>query len=190
MTDEYEVVVTSYIYDSFGNLIASSGATTNAYGFTGEQQFNEADNLVFLRARYYDPRIGRFISRDPFGEFDNLYKYASNNPVNYTDPSGLCIKLTNAVSIDCYPTEEHRGGTVICNGMEAVAKLNLPQSFDNCTSGPCISLIYQYTVTINIDLKYSYPDVWGTGIDCECTAKGKIITEVYSEKKKEGCECE
>jgi RHS repeat-associated protein len=92
MTDATEAVVASYTYDAFGNLISSTGTTTNAYGFTGEQQFGEADNLVFLRARYYDSRVGRFISRDPIGywfHMDNLYSYCKNNSVNYVDLSGL-----------------------------------------------------------------------------------------------------
>jgi len=61
-------VTVSYTYDSFGNLIDSTGTSDNTYSFTGEQQFGEADNLVLLRARYYDPRVGRFISRDPILE--------------------------------------------------------------------------------------------------------------------------
>lgn len=84
---------------------ASSGMVTNPYGFTGEQQFGEADELVFLRARYYDTAIGRFISRDPIGYEDsiNLYGYCLNNPVNNTDPSGS-IKIkppSSPVCIDC-----------------------------------------------------------------------------------------
>jgi RHS repeat-associated protein len=90
MTDSSEAVVASYTYDSFGSLIASSGTVVNAYGFTGEQQLNEADNLVFLRARYYDSRVGRFISRDPIGYEGglNLYTYCGNNPVMFVDPLG------------------------------------------------------------------------------------------------------
>lgn len=91
MTDTNGAVVASYTYDGFGNLIASSGSTVNPYGFTGQQQFGEADNLVYLRARYYNPKVGRFISRDPIGYEGgiNVYAYVYNNTVNHTDPYGL-----------------------------------------------------------------------------------------------------
>jgi len=70
-----------------GNLIASSGSITNPYGFTGQQQFGEADSLVFLRARYYNPAIGRFLQTDPIGYYGglNLYTYCDNNPLTQTD---------------------------------------------------------------------------------------------------------
>ena len=91
MTDDCGTEIVSYTYDGFGNLIASTGSSDNVYGFTGEQQFDEADSLVFLRARYYDTGVGRFISRDPLGYYDltNLYQYCINNPTNLIDPSGL-----------------------------------------------------------------------------------------------------
>ena len=107
VTDAFSTVVASYTYDSYGNKIASTGTSDNAYGFTGQQQFGEADSLVFLRARYYEPRVGRFISRDPLGvdpagsqnnPFDpikqyedgmNLYEYVGNNPIMDRDPFGL-----------------------------------------------------------------------------------------------------
>lgn len=49
----------------------------------------DADELYFLRARFYDPVTGRFIGRDPL-QFDQRYAYAGNNPTLLTDPSGLC----------------------------------------------------------------------------------------------------
>ena len=52
----------------------------------------EPNGLYYMRARYYDPTVGRFISEDPlgFGGGDvNLYAYARNNPVNRIDPLGL-----------------------------------------------------------------------------------------------------
>jgi RHS repeat-associated protein len=105
MTDDSGTVTKSYTYDSFGNVISSFGSVANSYGFTGEQQFNEADNLVFLRARYYDSKVGRFMSRDPIGYEDgaNLYTYVLNNSINWVDPSGS-IKIKpprGLVSVGC-----------------------------------------------------------------------------------------
>jgi RHS repeat-associated protein len=91
MTDSNEAVVASYTYNSFGNVIASSGTIENNYKFTGEQ-FDSSSGLLYLRARYYDSRVGRFISRDSIGYQGgiNLYTYVRNNPVMFTDPSGNC----------------------------------------------------------------------------------------------------
>ena len=57
----------------------------------------ESNGLQYMRARYYDPQVGRFISEDPlgFGGGDlNLYVYASNSPIMLIDPWGLCAKDT------------------------------------------------------------------------------------------------
>jgi len=77
----------SYSYDAFGAIRTQSGSSPNSWLFTGEQR--DADSsLYYLRARYYDPAIGRFLSQDPLAA-GNLYAYVGNNPVNWVDPSGL-----------------------------------------------------------------------------------------------------
>ena len=61
-----------------------------AYQFTGQRN-DGSTGLYYYGARYYDPALGRFISRDPSryaGGF-NLYGYCGNSPVDATDPSGL-----------------------------------------------------------------------------------------------------
>jgi len=60
------------------------------YFYTG-REFDYDTNLYYYRARYYDPKAGRFITRDPigFGGGTNFYAYVGNNPVNGTDPYGL-----------------------------------------------------------------------------------------------------
>ncbi len=81
-----------YIYDPFGNVTIRSNAgriVENPYLFTG-REFDAESGLYHFRARAYDPRIGRFLQRDPTG-FEggtNLYEYAHNNPTNYIDPDG------------------------------------------------------------------------------------------------------
>ena len=86
-------IVKTYDYDAFG-MPSVLSAPAVAYGFTGEQ-FDTETRLLFLRARYYDPTIGRFISPDsyPPSVLDpqtlNSYAYVENNPINLSDPQGL-----------------------------------------------------------------------------------------------------
>ncbi|MFV2045152.1 MAG: RHS repeat-associated core domain-containing protein, partial [Anaerolineales bacterium] len=79
-------------YTPFGELQASAGSLSSSVGFTGE--WADPTGLVFLRARYYQPGVGRFTTRDPFPGLLALpptlhpYLYALNNPLQYSDPSG------------------------------------------------------------------------------------------------------
>ena len=83
----------TYTYDAFGNLIVSVGTTRNDYLFTGEQ-LDPNIGFYYLRARYYDPALGRFLTMDAFPGtmFDPItlhkYLYANVNPINVIDPSG------------------------------------------------------------------------------------------------------
>ncbi len=65
------------------------------YLYTG-RRYSEITNQYFNRNRYYSPALGRFISKDPIGfnGGNNLYGYVANNPLIYTDPFGLVIKVT------------------------------------------------------------------------------------------------
>jgi RHS repeat-associated protein len=86
------IVVSSTRYDVFGNLQGTPTLETN-YLYTG-QQYDAISELYSLRARYYDPSYGRFLSRDTWA-YDyqnpvelNRYVYVANNPATWTDPSG------------------------------------------------------------------------------------------------------
>ena len=63
------------------------------FGWTG-REYDRATGLYHLRNRDYDPNTGRFIQEDPIwlnaGDH-NVYRYTWNNPVKYTDPSGLSV---------------------------------------------------------------------------------------------------
>jgi RHS repeat-associated protein len=93
MTDDAGVQTAAYTYDAFGNIRSQGGGTGNSFTYTGEQ-FDPEAALVFLRARYYDPQIGRFVSKDSFPGFArqtqtvNRYLYTLNNPITAVDPSG------------------------------------------------------------------------------------------------------
>jgi RHS repeat-associated protein len=83
-------------YEPFGNLLVQTGLSGTTYGFTGEQH-DAATGLVYLRARYYNPSLKLFMSRDPFPGWttqpatQHPYTYVGNNAVNRTDPSGNCF---------------------------------------------------------------------------------------------------
>jgi RHS repeat-associated protein len=82
--------VATFTFDSYGNVTASTGSVTSPLMFTG--QYKDAESsLYYLRARYYDPGTGQFISRDPaVATTREPYAYVGDNPLNGTDPSGLC----------------------------------------------------------------------------------------------------
>jgi len=88
LTDSDGTVTLTKSYRPYGDELSSSGVGTSSYGFTGEMQ-DMATGLVYLRARYYAPWDGRFTQQDPSRLEQNLYLYASANPINLTDPSGL-----------------------------------------------------------------------------------------------------
>jgi RHS repeat-associated protein len=93
MTDSGQNIVNAYAYTPFGLIANEQEAVVNPFKFVGQfGVMTEPNGLYYMKARYYDPEVGRFISEDPLG-FDggdiNLYVYAQNNPVNFTDPLGL-----------------------------------------------------------------------------------------------------
>lgn len=88
LTDANGNVVETLAYDSFGN---NTGSTRTRYTYTGRERDPDT-GLLYYRARFYDPQLGRFISEDPIGFAGgdvNLYGYVWQNPLSFTDPSGL-----------------------------------------------------------------------------------------------------
>jgi RHS repeat-associated protein len=92
LTDPSGAVINSYDYDPFGIPLQASETVPNPFQYVGRfGVMEEGNGLTFMRARYYEAGVGRFISEDPLGTLGgvNLSAYAQNSPVGYVDPLGL-----------------------------------------------------------------------------------------------------
>jgi RHS repeat-associated protein len=90
LSDGSGSVQTEYTYEPFGSVTTSGSANGNAFGFTGRE--NDGTSIDYYRARYYDPRLQRFLSVDPLdivGGDTNAYSYVRNGPISGLDPLGL-----------------------------------------------------------------------------------------------------
>ncbi|WP_242865002.1 RHS repeat-associated core domain-containing protein [Clostridium botulinum] len=98
ITDDSGNIKNEYWYDAFGNVLASKEDVHNRITYTG-QQFDGITQQYYLRARFYNPVVGRFTQEDVYrGDGLNLYAYCGNNPVIYYDPSGYAKKSKKAIS--------------------------------------------------------------------------------------------
>ena len=103
LTDSTGAITKSYKYDAFGVEQNVDDADDNAFRYCGEY-FDAETGTIYLRARYYDPAIGRFISRDSVTGDNadplslNLYTYCHNNPVQFVDENGHWPKLSTVLT--------------------------------------------------------------------------------------------
>ncbi len=94
-------------YDPYGRPTAIEGATT-PFGYAGQYTDPET-GFQYLRARFYDPATGQFLTRDPINALTrSAYGYVYGNPLNKTDPTGLyCLSGVKG---------HDSNGDEICNG--------------------------------------------------------------------------
>ncbi|MCB2355763.1 RHS repeat domain-containing protein [Clostridium estertheticum] len=124
ITDKEQQIKNEYCYDAFGNVLESTKDVHNRITYTG-QQFDGITNQYYLRARFYNPVIGRFTQEDVYrGDGLNLYSYCGSNPVGYYDPSGYSkrecpqskTQAINDTNIKgkteiIWPSKPHKNGT-------------------------------------------------------------------------------
>ncbi|HVS04622.1 MAG TPA: RHS repeat-associated core domain-containing protein [Candidatus Dormibacteraeota bacterium] len=88
VTDAIGANQATYTFDAYGKLKSSSGTILNPFDFAG-QYLDAESNSYYLRARYYDPSTGQFLSRDRAIRTREPYGYAYDSPTNNVDPAGL-----------------------------------------------------------------------------------------------------
>ncbi len=89
LADDNGDITDRYEYSTFGELLSHTGSDANRILFSTEPN-DEDTGLIYLRSRYYDPGVGRFLSEDLISLFGiNLYIYCRNNPVGWNDHNGL-----------------------------------------------------------------------------------------------------
>jgi RHS repeat-associated protein len=93
LTNGSGVVVQSVAYDAWGNFDGASPGSGLAFN---SREWDGETELYYYRARYLDPRTGRFLSEDPVPTLTSLYMYARGNPTSRVDPTGMVtVKCKN-----------------------------------------------------------------------------------------------
>ena len=129
-------VTATYETDEWGIPTAGTGGSSQPLGFTGEPR--DGTGLTYLRTRYYDPDLGRYLSRDTWPgspavpQSQNRSAYVANNPTSETDPSGRFLdSLADAAFIVydvgslVFGPEKERGANLVALGAD-VGSLFLP----------------------------------------------------------------
>jgi RHS repeat-associated protein len=156
ITNGTGVVTAAYRTDEFGISTATSGSSSQPFGYTGEPR--DATGLSYLRARYYDPSLGRFVSRDALvGNLRscqtlNRYAYVGNNPTTATDPSGLgtSVVLDFTDLLPCDLGKFFFGlGLVLGGSLEAATGIvALPATFGLSSLGSYIAITSGAATTV------------------------------------------
>ena len=96
ITDSNGTVTDTFTYDSYGNVISRTGTTDTIFLYNGEYGvITDSNGLLYMRARYYNPELRRFVNADILmGDINNSstlnrYAYANGNPISNIDPFGL-----------------------------------------------------------------------------------------------------
>ncbi len=117
LTDANGIVTDQIAYSPYGEILNRSGTTDIPYLYIGGfGVYYEGHHLHHMKARYYDARLKRFLTKDPIGldGGSNLYAYANGNPVVFVDPEGtFVITLSAAIIV---------GGGVINGTISAISQ--------------------------------------------------------------------
>ncbi|MGH8223512.1 MAG: RHS repeat domain-containing protein [Woeseiaceae bacterium] len=119
LTDEAKALKRSYDYDAWGNLVG--GADNGGFNgidrarFKGALWLGPEVDVSYMRARWYEPRTGRFLSEDPIGLLGgpNSYVYAADDPINRSDPLGLVSCPPGTDELARFFVEDENGDPIL-----------------------------------------------------------------------------
>ncbi len=167
ITDVYGNPLNRYTYDAFGSLRSVSESVYNPFRFTGEQY--DPSGLIYLRARYYNPATGSFISQDTFNGMlndplsQNRYVYCGNNPVVYVDPSGHLSVCPPAYVDENYGYDpdvddpNHKLQLRLLNGGDITAEQLIQLGWQNVTGENVSSLnhaLKNYNISTTLQIRH------------------------------------
>ncbi len=160
-------VVMAQTFDPYGNPFGYAGpsAAPTSFGFTGEQ--TDANGLVFLRARYYAPSMGRFLNTDPSRQERNPYQYGLGDPVNRVDPSGLYPSGAEETALNII--EYYRANLSDAEALGALfihPELNQVRGFANHNAKDRLDFILDITDSLGGYLGQFAIDFGDTGFKC------------------------
>jgi RHS repeat-associated protein len=179
ITDAAGIPTLTREYDPWGNSL--QGSATSGYAFTG-REWDAETGLYYYRARYYDPKVGRFLSEDPIG-FDsrdpNFYEYVRNNPVNMIDPTGLWgIEKQCAEKVAAKVTKGFGPGD--------------NDKYKHCVVSCYIDVTCNYATAVAAGIGKEIKDMWGPGnaewADWQADREGIKCGENIKKTKQGTCE--
>jgi RHS repeat-associated protein len=157
----------TYDYDAFGNKVNSTGTTPNNYLYRGEQ-YDPDLGLYYLRARYYNPMTGRFVSMDPENGIVtdprtlHKYLYANGDPINRIDPTG---RAGTGVAIGGGDLGEYAGILIAITGLFQATKTvaqhpdTVIAALHDLSDG--VNCVLEYTACALTSLADKPGSVWG-----------------------------
>ncbi|MGH2914361.1 MAG: RHS repeat-associated core domain-containing protein, partial [Solirubrobacteraceae bacterium] len=159
ITDQTGAIAAAFTYSPYGSLAASTGSATSPFGYAGQYTDPES-GLLYMRARYYDPTAGQFVTPDPLEPITQKpYAYAADDPIDASDPQGLCGSLSS-------------WGNFWANcGTDAV---NAPSSAWNATGGQVGHYLGSHTVGVCLNASGSV-GVYGSASGCVALVGGKPV---------------
>ena len=175
LLDKDHEIQNTYRYDAFGDILNEFGDTFNRLTYTG-QMYDGAMGQYYLRARFYNPSIGRFMQEDVYrGDGLNLYAYCSNNPVMYFDPSGY-IGLCDPNKASTYsvanplnnPSLDKIYKNWVADGIDPADALEYLTKFGNRPDIEFLPYIDQYTAQ-------AYQYIQNLGINALSSKQQKVL---------------